>query len=522
MPDPADIERQKLSPQGQKLREHLADREWRLDSLYQIRAENGDKIRFVRNEAQRAFCETAWCRNVIAKSRKLGFSTFIAIDILDECLFHSGTTAGVVDRSLDDAVDKLTMIKFAYDNMPGELGADLRHARPLVKANEKELTWSNGSTVTVGTSYRGGTPSLLHVSEFGKISVDSPETAKEIITGAVQAVPASGRVWVESTAHGTAGLFYDMVQRSRQAADRKQPLTSLDFKLNFYGWWIKQEYRLPNNLVVVPHDLREYFDILRQKHHIALDHDQRAWYAKKYEELGPDSMKSEYPSEIGELFYSSVEGAYWKIEINKARREGRIGQMVPHDPTRPVNTAWDIGEDCTAIWFHQTDGVRHRLIDYWEEEGSSLQAACGVVDEKRKERSFVYGKHYGPHDLDNRDWANNAQSRKQVADGLGVKFEVVPRVAVKADAIEAGRRLLNLAWIDSDNCGVGLSRLENYRKRWNKQLGVFSSDPIHDLASHGSDAVQQLAMGLKPDKPERDRNDDRRFRDKPKSSGWAA
>ncbi len=53
----------------------------------------------------------------------------------------------------------------------------------------------NGSTVTVGTSYRGGTPGLLHWSEAGKTSIDSPETAREILTGAVQAVPASGRVW---------------------------------------------------------------------------------------------------------------------------------------------------------------------------------------------------------------------------------------------------------------------------------------------------------------------------------------
>lgn len=522
MPDAAidEIEKQKLSPDGQRLKAHLADRNWRLDNLYMIKAENGDKIRFRRNEGQLAFEANSWCRNVLPKARKIGFSTGIAIDILDECLFRSGSTAGIIDLSLDDAVDKLAMVKFGYDNMPGELGAEIRSARRLRKNNESELVWENGSTVTVGTSYRGGTPSLLHWSEAGRTSVNSPDQAREILTGAIQAVPASGRVWVESTAHGTSGVFYDLVKRAREAAEEGRPLTRLDFKINFFGWWIKREYRLPNNLVVVPHDLREYFEILRIKHKLKIDADQMAWYAKKYEELGPDDTRSEFPSVIDELFYNSVQGAYWKAEINKARREGRIGQMVPFDPSRPVDTFWDIGEDCTAIGFRQSDGVRNRVIDYWEEEGSSLQAACGVLDDKKKERGFTYGKHYGPHDLDNRDWANTAQSRKATAEGLGVKFTVVPRVAVKADSIEAGRRLLNMTWVDEEHAALFVTRCENYRKRWNKLLGLFTADPVHDISCHGADAHQQLAMGEKPDKSGGD--DERRGRPRPKRSSWGA
>ena len=50
---------------------------------------------------------------------------------------------------------------------------------------------------------------------------------------------------------------------------------------------------------------------------------------------------------------------------NEPRQHKRIGGPVPFDPYRPVNTFWDIGmDDETAIWFHQTDGVRERLIDF--------------------------------------------------------------------------------------------------------------------------------------------------------------
>lgn len=521
MPDVDEIERQKTSAEGQRLKAHLSDRNWRLDHLYTIKAENSDIIPFKRNEAQIAYEASAWCRNLIPKARKLGFSTYIAIDMLDECLTRANSTAGIVDRSLDDAEEKLGIIKFAYANMPGKLGEQIRASRQLVHANQSELKFSNGSKISVGTTYRGDTPTMLHISEYGKISSDTPDQAREIKTGGIQAVPISGRVWVESTAHGTSGEFYDQVKRSRSARDAGQTLTRLDFKLHFFGWWIKREYRVPNNLVVITPELREYFDILRAKHGLMIDLDQIAWYAKKLEELGPDDMRQEFPSVIDELFFNSIAGAYWKAEINKARREQRVGLNVPHDPSRPVDTFWDIGEDCTAIGFRQSDGVRNRVIDYWEEEGSSLQKAIGILKDKEKERGFVYGIHYTPHDSGNRSWENNAQGKYKIAEDLGVKFTIVPRTPVKGDAIEAARRLWNLTWVDQEHAGLFVERGENYRKKWNKLLGVFMSDPIHDINSHGSAAFEQLAMGEKPDKSG-GANDERRGRPRPKRSAWGA
>ena len=82
---------------------------------------------------------------------------------------------------------------------------------------------------------------------------------------------------------------------------------------------------------------------------------QIAWYAKMLAEHGRDDMMSEYPSHIGETFFNSIEGAFFKQELSRAREDKRIGLPVPFDPNRPVNTFWDIGmDDETAIWFHQT------------------------------------------------------------------------------------------------------------------------------------------------------------------------
>lgn len=492
-------------------KEQLANREWRIDNLYTIRDETGQPIKFVRRPAQKAFDEAMWYRNVLPKARKLGFSTFIAMFILDESLFRSGTVAGIVDKTLNDAEEKLAMIEFAYEGLP----ETLKKHRPLVRQADKYLEWDNGSSVSVGLSYRGGTPRIIHVSEYGKISVTSPDQANEIKTGAIQAVPQTGFVFVESTAHGTGGEFYNMVQRAEKARIAGQPLTRVDFKSHFYGWMHKPEYRLPNNLVIVTQEMLEYFDELEAKHGIKLDGDQRAWYQKKFEELGPDDVKQEFPSVASELFYSSIQGAYFRREMTKARMDGRIGGLVPHDPTRRVNTFWDIGEDCTSIGFHQGDGVRHRFIDYFEEEGGSLQSAARVLDEKAKTRGFIYDKHYGPHDFDNRDWGDKAKSRKQQAKELGIEITVVERVGEKADSIEAARRMLGLSWFDAKHCSRLVECLDNYRKQWNEKLGVFRSEPVHDWACHAADMVQQGAMGLQPERVKKSRGE------KPRGSVWS-
>lgn len=513
---PADLLAARNTPAAHAWKKNLKDREWRLDNLYFIRNDDGQKLKFKRNEAQRAFMKGMALRNVLPKARKLGFSTLIGILILDECLFAGGTVAGIVDLTLDDAIDKLNIIRFAHKHLP----EPLRAANKLVRENEEYIEFANGSNVSVGTSYRGGTPKLLHISEYGKVSVEKPDAAREIKTGAIQAVPITGRIWVESTAHGTAGEFRDMVKRAEDMALTKRPMTALDYKLQFFGWWIKSEYRLPNNQVVVSAETKKYLSGVEAKIGRRIDADQAAWYQKKIEELGPDDIKEEFPSTIDELFYVSLAGAFWREEISRARREERIGQMVPHDPTRPVNTFWDIGEDCTSVIFHQTDGVRHRVIDFWEEVGASLQVAAGMIQDKRRDRGFVYGTHYGPHDLDERDWAHESKTRKQTAKEFKIDFFVVPRVIVKGDSIDAARRLLNLAWFDQEHCAALISRLENYRKKWNKLLGQFTSEPLHDINSHAADSWQCGAMGLRPERVAKEDRHGRR--DRPKKTGWAS
>jgi hypothetical protein len=142
------------------VKDRLANREWRLDSLYWVQDESGRAVRFVRNESQRAYWQNAWYLNAVLKARQLGFSTLIALLELDTCLFNSNTAAGIIDYSLVDAKKKLAKIAFAYQRLP----AWLRERLPTVKDSTTELAFANGSSIQVGTSHRGGTLQILHPS----------------------------------------------------------------------------------------------------------------------------------------------------------------------------------------------------------------------------------------------------------------------------------------------------------------------------------------------------------------------
>lgn len=500
MGDASSLEAIRQSKEYKAARAQLADREWRLDNLYWIKNEEGVAIPFRRNEPQLEYGAREWFRDTILKSRKLGFSTFIAIEMLDSCMFRSNAVGGIIDRTLDDAKAKLAMVKFAYERMP----ESLRLANSLVVDNQEEMKWSNGSKIVAGTSYRGDTPQMLWISEFGPISAKNPQAAKEIKTGSITSVPKSGKVWVESTPMGTSGEFFDMVKAGERLEATGQQLTALDFKLHFFGWYKKKANRLPINLVHIPADMREYFEMLEQKHGIKTDGMQRAWYVKERERLGPDDMKSEHPSTPDECFFASLEGAYFKNEMNQARRDGRIGQPVPHDPSRPVHTFWDLGMDGNlAIGAMQTDGVRHRFIAFARGEHSGLSEGLRILKGWNEFRGFRFGKHYGPHDLLEREWTDmhnvTARTRKEIAAENGVDFIVVPRVGDKGDSIEAARRMIATSWFCSEYAGDLVECLDNYSKMWNKSTAQWMSTPAKNGFDHGADAYQQIAMGLQPD-----------------------
>lgn len=498
---------------------HLQDREWRLDSLYKIKDPAGGVVPFVRNAAQRDYWLHAWYLNIILKARQLGFSTLIEIMQLDMALFNANTSCGLIDYTLTDARKKLEKIKFSYERLPPQLTDDKAITR-LVKSNSNEMHFANGSMLYVGTSHRGDTLQSLHVSELGRISVEDPNRADEIKSGAFNTIHSGQYIHVESTAKGRGGLFYEMVQQALKVQKEGRALGPLDFKLHFYAWLDNINYSQPVPSVPMTAELNEYFRKLEGIIGRPINGHQRNWFAAKIFQIGPDDMKSEFPSTPDEAFETSLEGAYYKSEMTKARADKRIGELVPYDPSRRVNTFWDLGmDDYTSIIFHQTDGVRHRLIDYYENSGEGLPHYAKILRHKQDELGYIYGTHYGPHDMAVKDWSGDAKQRKEIAEDLGIKpWIIADKPDDKADAIEAVRQFLAMVWFDSVRCSRLVDCLDNFSKKWNDVLGVWRAEPLHNWASHAADALQTGVLGFQQEAAPREK----RIKDKRKGSAWSA
>ncbi|MBF4109415.1 terminase [Enterobacter cloacae] len=469
----------------------LKNRLWRLNHLYKIKDKNGKCVTFKMTPEQLEYFDGMHDRNVILKARQLGFTTEVCIIQLDLAIFHKKECA-LIAHSLPDA-ERLFRNKtqFAYQRMPD----DIKLANPLVKETTSEYVFAKGGSVTVSTSFRGGTLYSLHVSEFGKICAKYPEKAKEIVTGAFEAVPLGGVITLESTAEGRAGYFYDYCTEAEKSMLQGKELSSLDWKFFFFSWWKNPQYAI-DPVEPLPARLLEYFAEMEAKHGVVVNDRQKAWYYAKEKTLG-DDMKREYPTIPAEAFQQSVEGAYYAKQFRWLYTNKRIGQ-IPDNSHLPVHTFWDIGVgDSTAIWFVREVGEEFHIIDYYENSGEGLRHYMKVL----KDRGYEYGEHWGPHDIENREFGADAKSRKELAqegyeiDGqvYSMTFNVVPKTGVDT-GIESVREILPSCVFDEEKCAEGISHLEGYRKEWDDKRGCWKDKPLHDFTSHGADSFRYFAV----------------------------
>jgi phage terminase large subunit len=204
----------------------------------------------------------------------------------------------------------------------------------------------------------------------------------------------------------------------------------------------------------------------------------------------------EYAQEYECSFEAAVKGSIYGGELETARSEGRI-TSVPYDPALPCDSDWDLGVgDSTAIWFSQSLRTGEvRLIDYVESSGEGFPYYANVL----KQKGYLYGTHWAPHDIAVME-LGTGKSRLDVAKDWGIKFEVTPRLlrGLKGQEVEEGisaaRLLLGRCWFDAEKCKAGLESLQHYRRDYNQRLQEFKAVPVHDWASHGSDAFRGLAV----------------------------
>lgn len=215
-------------------------------------------------------------------------------------------------------------------------------------------------------------------------------------------------------------------------------------------------------------------------------------------------------------FDASLVGSIFGDQMAVALVEKRIGAF-PHDPSYPVETWWDLGRhDSMAIVFMQRIGHRLQAIDYIEDSGKGVDHYARLLQERQREKGYVYGKHVWPHDGNTKELMTvGNKSRAEVFREWGFDCATVARPRTIQEAIDGARRLLPRVSIDEGHCGRWLDALRAYRREEDERLGdgmtpFYKAAPLHNWASHGASALMTGALYVpagkhsgptKPDRP---------------------
>ena len=283
----------------------LRDKEWRMSHLYKIRTKDAKLVKFKRNRAQQHFENNRHSRNIILKSRQLGFTTDETIDAFDDALFKKNFDTLFIAHVKDDAEEIFDKkVGVAWDNL--KPGLKKLYNVESDRANQMTFDFKDGSKSSffVKVSGRSGTYMRLHVTEYAKMCIKEPRKAKEIISGTIPAVPFDGRVDIESTAEGEIGRFHDMFW---EAWERPRKPLSTEFKAHFYNWtWDDTELaKIKFPIPVAEMDSFSKFNEYQHKHN--LTDIQITYYYMKWLSLGKDwnVIHQEYPTTVEEAFVSS-------------------------------------------------------------------------------------------------------------------------------------------------------------------------------------------------------------------------
>lgn len=465
----------------------LSSKFWRLNNLYTIKDKDGkERILKLNHSQTKVLQKFRHNKKIILKSRQQGISTLYLAYNLDECIFTPGYEAGIQSYGQKEADKLVDRAELMWDRFPKEILAMI--SLSIQKNNSTGMFFSNGSVLKIG-NFRGDTLQSLHVSELAKIVKKSPEKAKELKTGAFQAVSVKNKITIESTAEGASGLFYDIWMRAERLQRAGIKLSPLDFEAIFLPWYDDPDCNLYHEQTV-GESQQKYFSTLESEIGIKLENSQKWWYVAKEDELGED-MKREYPSTPEEAFLQSIEGAYYGKEYKKLVIKENL-----YDSNLKVHHSFDLGmNDTFTIGLFQIhpDG-KPKIIGEFGDNGNGLEYYRDILTAIANKYGFTYGQTYVPHDIKVKELIAG-KTRWDALRELGFDTVLVKKHKIM-DGIEATRGFLREVEIDP-SCNMILSSIQNYRKKYDDRYKVFLDAPVHDEYSHYADMIRYMAMGCK-------------------------
>jgi len=242
-------------------------------------------------------------RRIVVKARQIGFSQAIALEALWYALHQAESTIILVSRNQDMATN---LLRYCYQTYNG-----LRQAPELVKANESEMGFPNGSRIKSvpanRSTGRGFAATRVYLDEFAFAPY-----AEDIYQSVSPAVSQGGHLTIGSTPYGNTNLFAELYR------DWPDPATA------FLLPWTQCPAYYPD---------------------ASMPPEQAAWYQRERPRYTAAQWAEEYEAD----FSGSGDNVFQPAVIAKAE-EGATGDAEPREGRRYVVSV-DVGRrnDPTVI-----------------------------------------------------------------------------------------------------------------------------------------------------------------------------
>lgn len=200
---------------------------------------------------------------------------------------------------------------------------------------------------------------------------------------------------------------------------------------------------------------------------------------------------------------AAVKGTYYASLISKLEGLGQIYSFdAAYDPDQEVECVFDIGRtDGTACWFWQKRPGGIAVIDYFEMQGKGVDEAFAELQGKEEGSEhrvkYRYRKIWLPHDAKAKTFASRRSTIEQFLDEFGPSVvSIVPRLDL-VDGISAVRKVLPMCYFNQ-RTSDGVEGLRAYQREWDEEKKVFTTNPLHNWASHPSDSFRYLSIVAQP------------------------
>jgi hypothetical protein len=289
----------------------LNDFEFYSKSALKIRTKSGEiaplklnAAQIILNDAVEAqLASEGKVRIIILKARQQGLSTYTGGFLYFGVSQRKASKAMVITHHSDSTRALFDMTKRYHENCPEILKPHSKYS------SRRELSFdvldSSFVVATAGGESIGRGETLTHV-HASELAFWQKSTALENWNGLTQAVPNNKgtAIFVESTANGISGIFYDLWEGAINGTNGYVPV--------FIPWFTDPEYReeVPANFERTPDeiDLAGKYD---------LDDDQLMFRRRKIAQNGLDLFHQEYPSEPEEAFLTTGRPVFNPEKLHK-------------------------------------------------------------------------------------------------------------------------------------------------------------------------------------------------------------